>query len=210
MTINILVIFIVMKRTLNPELKEGDKIICYFMEGETSVPPGTTGTVTSIGIDPFERDSKIISVNWDNGVNLSLISSTDAWKMAPDQIKEGSGSKEYDYYKENPEIFESFDWKFLREYLKKVRDAGPVNMYQAAPFLYSGKEWIDRYYGENNEDNEDFQEVLDSADEAKNKMIQGTLEWMESKGMEVELSSVNRVIDKLSVKMLLLYMNFYS
>ena len=34
-----------MKNTLNPELKVGDKIICYHMEGETSVSPGTTGTV---------------------------------------------------------------------------------------------------------------------------------------------------------------------
>lgn len=83
MTINMLVIFIVMKkRGLNPELEVGDKIICYFMEGETSVPPGTTGTVMSIDRDPFDDNGKIISVKWDNGVNLSLISTTDAWKMA--------------------------------------------------------------------------------------------------------------------------------
>jgi hypothetical protein len=71
-----------MKGPLNPELKVGDKIMCYHMEGETNVPPGTTGIVTQISVDPFEPngDEKIISVNWDNGSGLALISSTDAWK----------------------------------------------------------------------------------------------------------------------------------
>ena len=34
--------------SLNPQLKEGDRVVCYYMEGETSnVPIGTTGTVTA-------------------------------------------------------------------------------------------------------------------------------------------------------------------
>jgi hypothetical protein len=82
MIINILLIFIVMKGTLNPQLKVGDKIICYHMEGELGVPPGTSGRVTGITKDPFEFDSdeQIISVDWENGSKLSMISSTDAWK----------------------------------------------------------------------------------------------------------------------------------
>jgi hypothetical protein len=82
MIINILLIFIVMKGTLNPQLKVGDKIICYHMEGELGVPPGTSGKVTSITKDPFEFDSdeQIIGVEWENGSKLSMISSTDAWK----------------------------------------------------------------------------------------------------------------------------------
>jgi hypothetical protein len=53
------------------------------MEGETTVTPGTKGVVTAISRDPFESadaDEKIISVDWDNGSHLALISSTDAWK----------------------------------------------------------------------------------------------------------------------------------
>ena len=72
-----------MKGPLNPPLEVGDRIICYHMEGETSVTPGTKGVVTSINSDPFEplaADEKIISVDWDNGSHLALISSTDAWK----------------------------------------------------------------------------------------------------------------------------------
>jgi hypothetical protein len=65
---------------LNPKLSIGDKIILLHMDGETSVPMGSIGKVTEINIDPFEEDSEIISVSWDNGSHLALISSTDAWK----------------------------------------------------------------------------------------------------------------------------------
>jgi hypothetical protein len=82
MNINILYIFIVMKGLLNAELKVGDKVMCYHMDGEIGVPPGTIGEVTGITTDPFEPngDEKIISVKWENGTNLALISSTDSWK----------------------------------------------------------------------------------------------------------------------------------
>jgi hypothetical protein len=41
MIINILYIFIVMRGSLNMELKVGDKVMCYHMEGELAVLPGT-------------------------------------------------------------------------------------------------------------------------------------------------------------------------
>jgi DNA polymerase I-like protein with 3'-5' exonuclease and polymerase domains len=81
-------------------------------------------------------------------------------------------------------------------------------MLQSQPFLYSGKDWIDRYYGENQEDNEDFQEVLEMADEAKNKMIQGVLKYMESEGIEIELDKVNRLMGRFASKILQLYISF--
>jgi hypothetical protein len=200
-----------MKGQLNAPLNVGDEIVCFHMEHETSVPPGTKGVVTKVQRDPFESDgSLIISVNWENGSKLSLVSVTDAWKKTQEkQIDEQTGNKEYDFFSKNPEIFENFDWRFLKEYLKKVQKAGPVNMFQAGPFLYSGKKWIDRYYGENQEDNEDFQEMLDSSEDAKDIMIQGTLKWMESKGKDMELSSVNSTIGRLATKIVELYMKFY-
>ena len=81
-------------------------------------------------------------------------------------------------------------------------------MLQSQPFLYSGKDWIDRYYGENQEDNEDFQEVLEMADEVKNKMIQGVLKYMESEGIEIELDKVNRLMGRFASKILQLYISF--
>jgi hypothetical protein len=96
----------------------------------------------------------------------------------------------------------------LREFLTKLKGAGPVNMLQSEPFLYAGREWIDRYYGEDQEDNEDFQEVLEMADEAKDKMIQGVLSYMDSQDMDVDLDKVNRLMKKFATKIKGLYIAF--
>jgi hypothetical protein len=201
------------KKELNPKVIKGDRIMCLHMDGETSVPPMTTGTVRSVTKDPFEEDSEIINVKWDNGSDLGLLSITDSWvKIAQETLDEQwnqISSSEYNYFDKNPEVFENFDWRFLREFLKKLRDAGPVNMFESAKFLYSGKDWIDRHYGENQEDNEDFQDVLDMADKAKDKMIQGVLKYMKSEGIEIELDKVNRLMQKFAMKILQLYISFF-
>jgi hypothetical protein len=96
----------------------------------------------------------------------------------------------------------------LKKYLYLVRNAGPVNMFESSPFLFSGKEWIERYHGEGREDDEDFQKMLEKADDAKNKMIQGTLKYMESKGKEIEIEEVNRILRRMAQKMVQLYVTF--
>lgn len=198
-----------MKGVLNPELKSGDKIVCYHMEGETGVPPGTTGVVSHVGRDPFEKDGNIIYVSWENGSRLSLISATDAWKKIGEKIQEQTLSPQYDFFNANPELFEHFDWKFLRKYLYKLRESGVINMLQAAPFLYSGKEWIDRHHGENQEDNEAFQDLLEMADEAKDKMVQGLVKFMSAKDIEMDdLDRVNHLLSKLALKINQLYITF--
>ena len=47
------------------------------------------------------------------------------------------------------------------------------------------------------------------ADEARDKMAQGVISWMESNGKEVELNSVNRNLPRLAQKLIQLWMNFY-
>jgi hypothetical protein len=200
-----------MKGELNPELKVGDKIMCFHMDGETGVPPGTIGIVRSITRDPFESaEDKLISVNWENGSNLSLISSTDAWKKVSEEITESTTrDPHYDFFSKNPEIFENFDWRFFREFLNKLRDSSVINMFQSGPFLYSGREWIDRYHGENQEDNESFQEVLEIAEESKNKIVQGIIKYMTSKNLDLDdMSKVNHYATKFSNKIVQLYMTF--
>ena len=200
-----------MKGELNPKLKKGDKIICYHMDGETGVPPGTKGTVMRISRDPFESkgDEVIIEVNWDNGSTLALVSVTDAWKKVFEEIQEQTLSPEYDFFRANPELFEYFDWRFLKKYLLTLRESGVINMFQAAPFLYSGKQWVDRYYGENQEDNEPFQELLEMADEAKDKMVQGLVKYMSSKDMEMDdMDRINHLLHKLAMKINQLYITF--
>jgi hypothetical protein len=50
---------------------------------------------------------------------------------------------------------------------------------------------------------------MEDADTAKDKMIQGTIKYMENEGLEVDVDSVNRYIRRLSNKILELYMLFY-
>jgi len=201
-----------MKGQLNPPVKIGDRIVCYHMDGETGVPAGTIGVVKTVSRDPFETDSdgKIIGVDWENGSKLSLLTTTDAWKKVSEKIQEQvTGSPEYDFFSKNPEVFENFDYKFLKKYLLKLRESGVINMFQAAPFLYSGKEWIDRYHGEHQEDNKSFQEVLEMADESKNKMIQGLLKYMESKNMDIDdMSRFNSLINRFAMKINQFYITF--
>jgi hypothetical protein len=99
--------------------------------------------------------------------------------------------------------------KFFKKYLLKLRESGVVNMFTASPFLYSGEEWIDRYHGEHQEDNDAFQEVLSMADESKNKMIQGLLKYMESKNLDIDdMSRVNSLMHRFAMKINQFYITF--
>lgn len=197
-----------MKGQLNPKLKIGDRIICFHMEGETSVPPGTYGTVTKITRDPFEVDNEeLINVNWDNGSNLAIVTSTDAWKLAPkENIKEQLDSA-WRYMTDNPDIFEHFDWRFFRDFLEKMRESGIVNMFGASPLIYAGKEHIERYYGEGREDDESFQNMLEDADTAKDKIVQGVVSYMRANNKNLEdMELINRYAKNFSSKILGLFM----
>lgn len=198
------------KKEINPQVDKGDRIMCLHMDGETSVPMGTTGTVRSVVRDPFEVDGLIINVNWDNGNKLGLLSITDTWvKISQEKLEESkSDYTSFNFFSENPEIFENFDWRFLRDFLYKLRESSVVNMHQAEPFLYSGEDWIERYYGEGKEEDENFQELLSVANEAKDKMVQGVLKYMESKNMEIDLDKVNRLVSKFAREIVNLYIAF--
>lgn len=194
---------------MNPEVKTGDRIICFHMEGELGVPPGTKGTVISVGRDPFEAlDENIIRVKWDNGSQLSLLTTTDFWKLDKDQIKEMQEPADYRIFKKNPDFFKYFDWKYLRNFLLLVREAGPVNMFEAGPFLFSGREWIDRYYGEGKEDDENFQAMLDASDDAKDKMIQGTVNYLQNNKENWDIDDANYWIKKFASQMVAVYVSF--
>ena len=191
------------------DLKVGDKIVLMYMEGETSVTPGTKGTVKKIDRDPFVDNEFIISVNWDNGSSLSLLSSTDIWKKVSEKqnIKEDNDSLSASVIR-NRDIFGVVKWKKLLDFLYKIRESGIVNMFGVAPLLYAGRDHIDRYYGEGREDDENFQEVLESADEAKSIFIQGLLSWMEKnkKGID-DIDRINSYARQLAKKIVDLYVS---
>ena len=78
-----------MSKEVNPEVRPGDRIVCIHMADKYSpITGGVAGTVVSVGIDPYDKDEKIISVEWDNGRTLSLISSEDIWMKEEDLKKE--------------------------------------------------------------------------------------------------------------------------
>ena len=120
------------KRELNPKLSVGDKVICLYMDGETSVPPGTLGVVRSVVRDPFEDDGTIYNMSWDNGSELGLVSTSDSWtKLDESQIVE-SVSATYDFFENNPDLFENFDYKFFRNFLLKLKK--PHGIFQRVLF----------------------------------------------------------------------------
>ena len=202
-----------MKSQFNVPLNVGDRIMVYHMEGELSVPAGTTGTVKKIGRDPFEPEGEsIIEVNWDNGSNLSLLSSTDVWKIIEDEsqkLNEQGTDQNWQFITQNADVFENFDWRWFREFLSKIRDSGIINMFGAAPLLYSGKKHIERYYGEDREDDDVFQAVLEDAENSKNKIVQGVLKYMEKNDKDLDnMDLINRYARHFSQKLLGLYITF--
>ena len=70
----------------------------------------------------------------------------------------------------------------LVRFLKLIKKSGIVNMFGASPFLYMGRDYIDRHYGDGTiGDDEAFEEVLDMADDARNIMIMVTMNLIEDK-----------------------------
>jgi hypothetical protein len=198
---------------INPELKEGDRIVCYSMEDEVSVPPGTKGTVTKVQKDPFEKDENIISVKWDNGSTLSLLSGVDKWKLVKQKIQE-QPNREDDphthFMATNRELRRSMDLPYFLEYFKLLQKSGITNMFGSSPFVYMDSEHLDRYYGEKRGDNEDFQNLLDIQDEARSKFLSGLVKFAELKNIELsDDSKINSLARKLGINLIQYYMTFY-
>jgi hypothetical protein len=181
---------------LNPKLNKGDKVLLLHMEGEM-MSPGSKGTVTGMSRDPFEKDAVIYNVRWDDGGSLSLLSVTDAWKKIEEPIKESFEHAKW--FINNKIIIECFDTRFLGEFLKKIKQSGITNMFGASPYLYMGRERIENEFKYQNIHNEEaFDEVLDMADEAQHKMINGVMKVIEKEDKEISVELVNRYIKRYS------------
>ena len=199
---------------INPELKIGDRIVCYAMEDEVSVPPGTKGTVTKVQRDPFEEDENIISVKWDNGSTLSLLSGIDKWKLVKQKIQE-QPTREDDphahFMGTNRELRRAFDLNYFLEYFKLLQKSGITNMFGSSPFVYMDSEHLDRYYGEKRGDNEDFQNLLEIQDEVRDKFLSGLVKFAELKNIDLDDDSrINSLARKLGISLLQYYMLFYN
>jgi hypothetical protein len=213
-----------MKDKINPRLKEGDRIVLIMMPGETAVSSGDRGTGSKVN---HAHSFIQYFVNWDNASTLALIEDIgdksnvgDRWMSEEDfddlmklKKRKNLGESEEEKMKKfmaNVEVFRTFDREFLFSFLEKLRESGIVNMYAAAPYLYMGG---GRIYGENhyneNKDEEAFEELVEMADEAKDKMIQGAVKILEKEGKEISVEKVSRVIKKYAGMVLDMWMTTY-
>ena len=213
-----------MKDKINPRLKEGDRIVLIMMPGEDSVSYGDRGTVSKVN---HAHSFIQYFVNWDNASTLALIEDIgdksnvgDRWMSEEDfddlmklKKRKNLGESEEEKMKKfmaNVEVFRTFDREFLFKFLEKLRESGIVNMYAAAPYLYMGG---GRIYGENhyneNKDEEAFDELVEMADEAKDKMIQGAVKILEKEGKEITVEKVSRVVKKYAGMVLDMWMTTY-
>ena len=107
-----------------------------------------------------------------------------------------------------------FNPKFFVDYLKDLRDSGIVNMFGASPYLYMGRERIEHEfkYKEfiDEESEEAFQRVLENADMAQGKMIEGVIKILQKENQEVDVDSINRALHKYSIVVLQFFMHLLS
>lgn len=205
---------------LNPELKVGDTIRLIHMDDPFSpITVGTTGKVTRKNKDPFSKEGEFMyGVDWENGRSLNLMPE-DSW-MIVDQLSE--------QISRGPERFETItnlltklsgsDLRKLNKFLLDLRDSGIINMYGATPFVYSGRDWIEKWVKAENfknkgelelpEDNEKLDEVLDQADEMRNIMARGAMNAIRNNEKELELNDVNDELFKLAKEVVTFYMEF--
>ena len=193
--------------SLNPQLKEGDRVVCYYMEGETSnVPIGTTGTVTKIVRVPFGMGIQY-SVKWDNDSTLDLIPETDAWDFESENVLGESMEKFVNVLVDdglNPDDFEEEITKlnddditdeFLRNIDRKLLKSGDKTE--------NVKKYIDKYLKSletrkdiESEPNDDFDEdefMYGSEEPIKSKI--GKKQYIkELMPMQVELLKLQEMV----------------
>jgi hypothetical protein len=107
---------------------------------------------------------------------------------------------------DNIELFKYFNIKFLKKYLLMVRESSITNMMGASPYLYMGRERIQhefKYKDINNE--EAFEEVLDHANQAQAEMINGVINYLNDKGIEEDMSSINKYLQRFATKIVQTY-----
>jgi hypothetical protein len=189
---------------MNPKLKVGDRVCLLYMSGEIKMNPGECGVVKSV--DNVFGDIQY-GVKWDNGSNLALLSDTDAWKLEKKQIKENELDRMNILYK-NIDSFRFFKMGFLYKYLKLVRDASIVNMFESPPYLWMGSERIKHEYKYKDIRNEEaFDEMVDMSDQAQAEMINGVINYLESEGIEENMNNINRYLRKFATMIVQNYMH---
>ena len=81
-------------------------------------------------------------------------------------------------------------------------------MFGAYPLVYAGRDHIERYYGEGREEDPEFQKVLDMAGTARDKMIAGTVNYLNHTKENWELEDAQKYLNNFAKKMMSVYIGF--
>jgi hypothetical protein len=84
-------------------------------------------------------------------------------------------------------------------------------MFGAAPLLYMGRDKIERKFeGEHGSDSDDFQNVLDMANDVQADLINGVIDILHKEGKEESLENINSYLRKYSTKLWETYVGLKS
>jgi hypothetical protein len=178
----------------NAPLDTGDKVVCLKMQDDYGVPGGIPGVV--VGKSNVFGENQY-NVKWQNGSSLALIEGVDQWL----KIVEGSEEEEniqemrvltkkqfLEESKNIPQEFVKYSRMYnlskIKNFLDLLRESGVTNMYQAAPYLYLGKDRIahQHHYDDMSDERlESFNELLEIAEDIRNVMVKGAFSHVDSK-----------------------------
>jgi hypothetical protein len=193
----------------NPKLKVGDRIFIILMDDPyTPVSFGEVGTVVKV--------LKVMNVtgydiNWDNGSRLSIWEDVDVWDMESNSRRKKKITESLeDLLISNRDVVHCYQIPFFYRYLNILRQTGLVNMFGAAPYLYMGSKKIKQEIDYKDiEITEPIEKLLELADEAQSKMIQGALKRLEKQNKTIDESSVNRMIRNDSITILRIFIEHH-
>jgi hypothetical protein len=170
------------------------------MKDEQGMTPGTKGVVTRVQEDPFEKGDLLISVDWENGRNLSIVSAEDLWLLDEGERLNEGGNHHWTEWQAVSDVL-GRENKILYDFFEKLRMSGVMNMLESTHFIYSGSDYLRRYIQFNqyeNYDEDKYEELYDAADDAKHAMIRLSIESLERKGKEPSLENMNREVKLLA------------
>lgn len=198
----------------NPELNEGDRVVLIKMgEDPNPISPMTRGTVKKV---VRIGDLKHYEVSWDDKRTLSLIPEVDKWVKEEDydrlrrkKINESMGDFVKKYPDLAPFIAKNFSIPKIMNFLNLLRESGITNMFGSAPYLYMGRKGIEKEIDYRNLDIDDYEELLEKADEVKDIMVSGTIRYMDSKNEEFDMGRLNSYVKRFSQLLFLIYVEIH-
>jgi hypothetical protein len=107
------------------------------------------------------------------------------------------------------ELAGNYHLKKIFEYLNTLQKTAITNMFGATPYLYGGRNWVQKQVDYLDiEEDENVEKLLDMADEIKNVIITGALKRQEGKETNDFLRSIERRVQQESKDILKIWMDF--